>query len=187
MFLTQLVPSMVYFAWGKICTLALDSFKRGSVYSLGYIHLVNISADWNSAAIAIDLMISNICAFLSKETGQNLIILTLFPNKSSFTKFLKQQGTILSRGTVKRTEGILLNTRLKKKKNYLECNINTVVLFSAYENIDIGCSAYSLSARVFRYISVSFICLITRIVYWIRKFILESLVIREKNMVLLLC
>ena len=119
MFLTQLVPSIVYFAWGKICTLALGSFKRGSVYSLCCIHLVNISADWNSAAIAIDLMISNICAFLSKETGQNLIILTLFPNKSSFTKFLKQQGTILSRGTVKRTEGILLNTRLKKQQQLL--------------------------------------------------------------------
>ena len=171
MFVTQRVPSIVYIAWGKICILALISFKRGSLSSLGSLHVVNISADWNSA-------------FLSREDWKKLDISDTILIKSSFTKFPKQQGTILSWETVETTMGIFLNTGIKKKKkniyiyDFLAHNINTIVWFFAYENIDIGRSAYSLSAWVVKYILV---CLINRIVYEIRKFIRKPFVIREKN------
>ena len=169
MFVTQRVPSIVYIAWGKICILALISFKRGSLSSLGSLHVVNISADWNSA-------------FLSREDWKKLDISDTILIKSSFTKFPKQQGTILSWETVETTMGIFLNKGIKKKYIYiydfLAHNINTIVWFFAYENIDIGRSAYSLSAWVVKCI---FVCLINRIVYEIRKFIRKPFVIREKN------
>ena len=171
MFVTQRVPSIVYIPWGKICILALISFKRGSLSSLGSLHVVNISADWNSA-------------FLSREDWTKLDISDTILNKSSFTKFPKQQGTILSWETVETTTGIFLNKGIKKKYIYiyiydfLAHNINTIVWFFAYENIVIGRSAYSLSAWVVKYILV---CLINRIAYEIRKFIRKPFVIREKN------
>ena len=172
MFVTQRVPSIVYIAWGKICILALISFKRGSLSSLGSLHVVNISADWNSA-------------FLSREDWTKLDISDTILNKSSFTKFPKQQGTILSWETVETTTGIFHNKGIKKKiyiyiytYDFLAHNINTIVRFFAYENIVIGRSAYSLSAWVVKYILV---CLINRIAYEIRKFIRKPFVIREKN------
>ena len=53
--------------------------------------------------------------------------------------------------------GILLNIRIKKYiYDFLAHNINTIILFSANENIDIGRSANSLPAWVVRWIFVCF-------------------------------
>ena len=137
MFVTQRVPSIVYIAWGKICILALISFKRGSLSSLGSLHVVNISADWNSA-------------FLSREDWKKTWYFWHYFTKELLYEVSKTTRNYFKLRNCRNNNGNLSQYRDKKKKIYiyiydfLAHNISSIVWFFAYENIDIGRSAYSV-------------------------------------------